>query len=381
MSEQALSWAHGLGLEPVAPDWPVLTLDEVAEVLHGYPRLGRAATLLWHSPRPFSAAGLVATEEGTTLFVKRHHRCVREPAWLAEEHGFIAHLRRQGLPMAEVLQDASGQTAIARGDWTYEVHRPARGLDRYREALSWTPFLNPGDARAAGHTLGLLHRAAAGYAAPARRAAVLVARFDLGAAADPLAALAAQLPRRPGLARYLAERDWQSELVELLPWQRQLQPRLLGLPALWTHNDWHPSNLLWDGAGVASILDFGLCDRTFALFDLATAIERTLVPWLELAHDPGREAELEQLDALLAGYAATAPLRGRDYETLAALLPVVHLDFALAEVDYYAGIVGSRENADLAYEGYLLGHARWFQGGPGQRLLARIRRHGAGVAQ
>ena len=56
-----------------------------------------------------------------------------------------------------------------------------------------------------------------------------------------------------------------------------------GLAPLWTHNDWHASNLLWSSrephAEVASILDFGLSDRTSAVYDLATAIERNTIPW------------------------------------------------------------------------------------------------------
>jgi hypothetical protein len=35
--------------------------------------------------------------------------------------------------------------------------------------------------------------------------------------------------------------------------------------------------------------------------------------------------------------------------------------------------VSSPANADLAYDGYLLGHARWFAGPDGTALLDRIR--------
>jgi len=50
--------AHGMGKEPVEPDWPPLTDREVTMVLARYGRPG-AATVSWHSPRPMSAAALV----------------------------------------------------------------------------------------------------------------------------------------------------------------------------------------------------------------------------------------------------------------------------------------------------------------------------------
>ena len=90
---------HGMGVEPAEPDWPVLTGDEVGEVLRSYPEIdgdsqhnGLDASLLWLSPRPLSAAALVRTGSGS-FFVKRHHATVRSAASLAEEHAFLGHLR------------------------------------------------------------------------------------------------------------------------------------------------------------------------------------------------------------------------------------------------------------------------------------------------
>ena len=71
-----------------------------------------------------------------------HHR-VRTPQALREEHAFITHLNTHGLPVPSVLADAGGHTAIASGEWTYEVHTLATGLDVYRDAASWTPPRSP----------------------------------------------------------------------------------------------------------------------------------------------------------------------------------------------------------------------------------------------
>lgn len=370
--------AHGTGREPVEPDWPALTCDEVERVLARYPGLGRLISLSWHSPRPFSAASLVETTKGK-VFVKRHHGRVRKAAWLAEEHRFIAYLRLRGAPVAKLVPTADGGSTVTEGEWSYEVHEPAPGEDLYRDALSWTPFSCPRHAWAAGRALAELHRAAAGYEAAPRRAEVLVANFRLFGSASPLHAIEESLAHRPQLADYLAGRDWRGEISEaLLPFHAALRPRLQGLPALWTHGDWHASNLFWNSSGadarVLSVLDFGLADRNFALFDLATAIERNAIGWLDL--DEGRDAEVhqDQIDALLAGYASVLEF---DAEALAALLPLVHADFALSEVEYFHGIVGSAENTAVAYERYLLGHAEWFASDRGAHLCEHITGWGA----
>ncbi|WCD77817.1 phosphotransferase enzyme family protein [Pseudomonas sp. TUM22785] len=375
---QPIRIAHGMGAQPVEADWPALQQRDVEQVLQRFPQLGAVQQLGWHSPRPFSAAAQVHTDRGE-VFVKRHHRSVREPAWLEEEHRFVRYLKDRGVPVTPALRDRDGHSALALGEWTYEVLPRAAGDDLYREALSWTPFLDRHHAHSAGDALARLHRAAEGFYAAPRQAPVLVANLRLFSQPDPLRAIEQALLGQPALARYLAGHDWRHALRELhLPFHRQLLPLLAAQPALWTHNDWHASNLLWRGQGgsaeVESVLDFGLSDRTFALFDLATALERNCIPWLELDDGGRATADLDAVDALLAGYASQRPLGRHDLLTLKALLPLVHADFALNEVDYFEGIVGSRASADIAYHAFLIGHARWFGDSEGARLLDHLER-------
>ena len=54
--------------------------------------------------------------------------------------------------------------------------------------------------------------------------------------------------------------------------------------------------------------------------------------------------------------------------------PVVQLEYALSEIEYFADITGSAENADLAYDSYLLGHTSWFEGPQGSALLDHLMR-------
>ncbi|MEU9149683.1 phosphotransferase [Streptomyces sp. NPDC048417] len=347
--------AHGLGTEPVEPDWPPLTDAEVTAVTG-------PARVVWRSPRPLSAAAVVE-RGGRRLFVKRHHVSVRTPRGLAEEHAFLRHLRERGAPVVEVLD------AVERGEWTYEVHSAGTGTDLYRDALSWSPFRSTAHARTAGEALARLHLAAEGFAAPRRSTQPLVASFTVFAASDAWAALQTYTTERPGLAGALADLPWHADTHRvLLPLHERLAPYLPDLTPLWTHNDWHASNLLWGEDGeVATVLDFGMSDRTTAVHDLATALERNTVQWL----DPDRPVQEEHAIALLHGYQSVRPLTAAESAALPALLPLVHAEFALSELDYFHGVTRSRENARLAYE-YYVGHAEWFSGTVGHRLLELV---------
>ncbi|KAH2812438.1 hypothetical protein KXV85_005083, partial [Aspergillus fumigatus] len=125
---------HGMGTELEAPVWPAITADEAGAVLVHFPQAGGLIGLHWHSPRPFSAATLVEAAGGRFI-LKRHHHRLRSPDALAQEHGFIAHLRAAGVHVPEVME-ARGGTAIAQGEWTYELHRLSPGLDLYRDRPS-----------------------------------------------------------------------------------------------------------------------------------------------------------------------------------------------------------------------------------------------------
>src|ERR1700754_1310425 len=240
---------HGLAGDELPPDWPPLTLVEVDVLLRRFPGLGTVEALRWRSPRPLSAAGLVQTAGGE-VFVKRHHRSVRSASTLAEEHRFAAHLQERGIPVPRVFKGIDGESAVAIDEWVYEVHEPARGTDVYRDAFSWSPIGAVDHARTAGEMLARLHVAARDFRAPQRSTHVLVARAEILSSPDPLGAIAADLPSRPALDAYLRERDWRGEIAEAIaPWHARAAVCISRQPRLWTHGDWHVSNLCWSDAG------------------------------------------------------------------------------------------------------------------------------------
>src|SRR5450830_372016 len=349
--------SHGMNADAVISDWPALTSAEVTRVLQHYPQAGIPKRLVWHSPRPFSA-GCVITTSTMEVFVKRHHISVRDVDVMNEEHGFINHLRRRGIAVSEVLTTTDGVTAITDDHWTYEVHSVASGIDLYRDAVSWTPFTSRVHAHEAGKALARLHLAAEDYAAPARKAQTLVSSFTIFSQQDPMPALQRYVEQRPAIGDYLKQRNWRDETASIL---------------LWTDRS--------AAAGVETILDFGLSDRTCALYDLATAIERNIIEWLAIQDTQNTQdakagkpnvAHPDLLDAMLDGYHLIRPLTSRQWKALAALLPLVHAEFALAELAYFHGITRSAKNASLAYDTYYLGHAAWFNSEEGQRLLEQI---------
>jgi Ser/Thr protein kinase RdoA (MazF antagonist) len=366
--------AHGLGKEPAAPEWPPLTENETAEVLS---RFGLVAERIsWRSPRPWSAAALVRTSSGA-VFVKRHHFRVRSQTDLTVEHEFLEHLRQGGIAVPDVLAQSAGDTALSLGQWVYEVHAVAEGADLYRDALSWTPYQSSSHAAAAGEALARLHLVAASYSAPVRPGPpLLCSSARLLASADFPAALDQWLANRPATARYLAERGGRPRILspvgELAGRVAEIWP---SLPSSWAHHDWHGSNLLWTPSGeVRGVIDVGLADRTGPAFDLATAIERSMIGWLNLTDDPPGAPDVrdDQIAALLDGYQRVRPLLEAERLALPMLLPVVHVELALSEMEYYVGVRDDISSADLAYEGYLLGHLAFFDGPNGRKMLAAL---------
>jgi Ser/Thr protein kinase RdoA (MazF antagonist) len=370
-------FVHGVEGTLVPARWPGLTLDELQPVLSLYPQVGAVRGVIWNSPRPFAASGLVACS-GATVFVKRHDGRVRTPGDLREEHAFMNHLHRSGAHVPRVLALRNGESAPSREGYTYEVHALLPHADPYRDAVSWSPFASVAHAHDAGRALAELHKASEGFRAAPRRTGLLVADFRILGSADPMAALLRRVAAEPLLAAALAERTWQADIARvLLPLHAALAPFLSGLTPLWTHNDFHASNLLWTGndAGsrVAAMLDFGLANRTTAVFDLATAIERNAVEWLRLEERANDIAHADLASAMIAGYRAVRPLSVAEARALPHVLPLVHVEFALSELAYFHGIAQSPVESAAAYDDFLIGHAAWFGTAEGRALQAAVR--------
>ncbi|HEY5302932.1 MAG TPA: phosphotransferase [Acidimicrobiales bacterium] len=374
---------HGMGRELCEADWPALTNDEVRAVLGRFERqagLGtsRDAAISWHSQRPMSAAAIVRFAD-SEVFVKRHHVAVRTPERLRVEHEFADHLRARGQPLPRVLRDARGDTLVRDGDFIYEVHARVVGVDLYRDVPSWYAFTSLDHARAAGRALARFHQAARDFPLPPSEPGVLTNSIAIVASADPLGEICRLVAVRPGLARAVAQRSLVEDFARYhLRAVEKAATLLREFAPQWGHGDWHASNLTWSSTGpkavVAGVLDLGLANRTFAVHDLAVALERSTVDWLDLNGSGHIVANLDAVDALLDGYEEVQLLDEIELAALVAILPVVHLEYALSEVEYFAEVVRSSDNADLAYDGYFIGHTRWFEEAAGSVLIDHLQR-------
>jgi Ser/Thr protein kinase RdoA (MazF antagonist) len=120
------------------------------------------------------------------------------------------------------------------------------------------------------------------------------------------------------------------------------------------------------------VLDFGLSNRTCAVFDLATAIERNAISWLRLADGETDIGHADLACALIEGYRDVRPLPASEAAALAAVLPLVHAEFALSELAYFHGVTQDAAGVEAAYTDFLLGHAAWFATPAGSALLQAV---------
>jgi Ser/Thr protein kinase RdoA (MazF antagonist) len=117
--------------------------------------------------------------------------------------------------------------------------------------------------------------------------------------------------------------------------------------------------------------------------DLAHAIERNIVEWLALDQDAKQPpaVHLDHLAALLDGYESVRPLTEEEAAALAPMTALCHAEFALSEADYFLGVLHSEEKAVMAYDGWLVGHAKWFLNAAGRELLDSLHRRAKGRAR
>lgn len=370
--------AHGMGTEPAEPTWPSVTIEDIQNLLEFYPDVHEVKGILWHSPRPFSSAAIALIDD-KKLFVKRHSSSIRDVAGLKEEHGILQHLAKQDVPVSTILSGINGETAFLMAGWTYEIHEVGQGVDLYKEAISWSPFHSNEHAFAAGEIMAQSHVAAESYTQPGRKVQPLVSCFEIWNTDNPIEATNHFAIGRAGLATYLENREWEKDFEQVLvPFYKEFYP-YHNLQSLWTHNDLHASNLLWtsdsDSADVAMILDYGLSNRTSAVYDIATTLERNTVEWLKMDDTDRSITHIDKAIVLLQGYESVRPLSVHEKHALITMLPLVHTDFALSEIDYFVRITKNMDDAHLAYDTFLLGHANWFVTRDGTNYLNKLKTH------
>ena len=210
----------------------------------------------------------------------------------------MAHLARSRVAVPAPAPDRTGAL------FSMLCGKPAGLVDR----IDGRPQLAPkaGDCAAVGEALAQLHVASLGY-----RARLANRR---GPAWWRQAARAVQPFLSPSQAGLLAtELRFQSGMTRLR------------LPKAAIHGDLFRDNVLFAGARVAVIVDFGFAATDFLAYDLAIAVN-------DWCNDANADLEPALTDAFVAGYQGVRPLSPEEREQWPTLLRAAALRFWLSRL-------------------------------------------------
>ncbi|MFQ3668385.1 MAG: phosphotransferase [Fimbriimonadaceae bacterium] len=346
------------------------TEDELERVLRSFPDAGSLRRIVRPGGRPLNASALVECERGL-FFVKRRLGVSRKPAMLAEEHRFVEHLRRSGVPAPEILRTQTGSTFLDAGADLYEVQARAEGDDLYQGRHTWQPFLDERHAFSVGETFRRIREASEGFpAAAVPDPGIFGGRFVLGRADDLGEAIAERAASLDPLASFLGEiPGWRDDLKVFEPFLEKVRPWLRRTPEQWIHGDPQANNCFFRDDAVVSVIDFHLGGPAPALLDLAIAVDRNTLLWLDILAGDDDAVDWRGLKGLRQGYGT---LRDDEAEVLPDLVAVCHLDFAFELLRYYVQVEQNRQKASWAWEAYLVGHTRWHLSDAGKRFAVAL---------
>ncbi len=342
--------------------WDPISDAEVEAVL------GAGAVAVARHRRWLFAVARCRTHRGD-VYLKRQPPMGRRLDQLAWQHRLANHLADRGLPATRAIG------LVEHGGHWYEVHEPAAGEDVYEGAESWDPFASETHAAAAGTALARLHVAGADF--PDRRPqpqAGFVVQLGMVAMA-PVDAVAALAAARPAVAEYLGGRGWEADVAAAYDAVfRRLRPAVPGLPPAPLHGDWQTNNLFFAGDEVSGIIDFHQADYAPRVLDLAVAVERNCFFWNRISAGDDAAFDLRHAAALVGAYDEVAPLVPAERAAFADVLQACQFEYGISFLDYYWGVERDREKADWAWETFVLGHARWWESGPGRDAHAAVAR-------
>lgn len=375
----------------IEPVWPPFGADEALPVMARFAL--PEARVTSQSIRMMSCAVTLSTPRGP-FFLKRYHRSVMSAPELRARHQAVNLLRDvedgHALTVTGFPLTPDGDSVIEDGEWLYELNDFAPGEDRYRGRYSWNAPNSLGEAESLGRTLALLHLRAEAIAhlAPADPGpGFFQSRCDL---AMGQVSVEDYLAARPMLTEWAADMatdetaasveggsgasglDLAAEIEAALAWRTpEITRTYAALPRLWIHGDGHCSNMMYAGEEVCALFDFGLSTVSTAVADLAIALERNTLLWLDILGGKPDAYRMDMTEAILRGYQAMRPLTFLEAALLPHIMRAVHIDPALDWIPYHL-ISGRPSNAKWALETFFRGHTTWFTTEDGRRYLDEL---------
>jgi homoserine kinase type II len=289
--------------------------QELVAVLSGYD-LGVLKDLAHIEQGYVNEKWLLETGKGLYL-LKRRHPSLRKPSLVQAQHSLVQYLRSADFPAPALVATRNGHTFLVRGGELYEV----------QEYVPGAPYCvgRVGQLLAAGHTLGLYHKAVAGF--DHRILHWPMERYGPLAFAQIVIKLQESWGRRVGseLASLFAElRRHAQDLQSLFADFGQL-------PELVIHGDYHGANLVFQGNQIAAVVDYDLahwCSRAMEVAEAVIAFCTS--PGLGLKHIVYQGVlDLELVMGFLAAYQREAPLSETEIQAFPEMIRTIWLCAAL----------------------------------------------------
>jgi homoserine kinase type II len=294
------------------------------------------------------------------------------------EHELIEHVARQGTcPIAQVHRTRQGASFLeVPGDGLqgtpgyYAVFDFLPGEDRY----TWVgPRCTPVELHNAGDLLARFHAAVGTFKPTGRRVEPKIAAL-VGVIADMWAA-APSLSKGTVFDAFVAEhfdevrQDVRSTVARLR------DARVLRLPEVVTHSDYHPGNLKFEGDRISGLVDFDWAKVDLRAFDVGLAVWYFCASW-EGGSDGSMR--LEDVRAFVAAYQerlrvlhALPPLSPEEMQLLPDLIQAGNIYILYWTIrDYFGKDVDPAEY--LVYLKHSLQTSRWLRSLTNRAELSRV---------
>jgi len=354
--------------------WPEISEQELRTVFSAYSKLGEFRKIRFQSSRPLSAACIVDTTKGS-FFVKRNSISIRSKQDWEYEHRMIESLDKDliSFEIPEICKTLDGETVYQLGESLYEVQTTGIGKDIYRTAHTWSPLQSVDHAREIGRSLADLHNAIqkSGFK-ETRNPPYQKARFEIFYAEDPALFLESYLHRIPNFETLQGSEGFAEKVLNVYREFFTKPEEERSIPIQVTHSDPQASNFFWEDGKAVCLIDFHLANCNNYLYDLAVAVDRNCIYWLDLLAGKREAYSLEGALAILEEYARrseeksqTLPGKNLFFKAL-----VLHrLEFALDLLNYYLNIEHSVFKAQWCIDVYILAHGKWFVEREGRKFL------------
>lgn len=370
---------HTETLKVVTPVLNSMELEEIKKVvMSSYPEIGKPEKKIGDGSRPYSASSLFSSSSGE-YFLKKRNIGWRDREDIEWKHSIIEHLGKSNFPTPSLVMNNQGSTLTQTEEFYYELFHRASGVDLYQDYHSWMTFKRSDHAVSSGETMARFHLALEDFDISGRPQVGTVvekpmtARFDMAFHRDLSKIISERIQNNSEVSEFFKDKNWQTDLLPLLTLFQKDIPDYKEIIKPWvSHGDWHANNLFFDCDKVSAVIDFHLTDLSFRLYDLAVALDRNCIQWLEFHDGKIDVVRFDLIGLFIEGYNSVFPVSGPELKLLSLLMPIHQLDLAISNIEYYLCFEKNEARAEWAYQVYLIEHLKFYQLPGGKEVVKFI---------